>query len=181
MSPFCRFELLICLDSGVQAAVLKQLSAARPAQPGSYAPRICCLTDFLLYCQDEVLLGTGSAGLLDRQLRGAVQLALPTLRPSAARIAAAAAAARGGSGGSAGSSSGEALPGVAVPAYMLPSGIPRPPLSAGSMDGEGGGLDSGSADEQWERMALLTAVCCAGLVQYLLDCYPLLDDTGLED
>ena len=73
---------------------------------------------------------------------------------------------------------------MAVPAYMLPTGIPRPPLSAGSYDaGEGECADPEGCtpDEQWERMALLTAVCCAGLVQYLLDLYPLSDDTGLDD
>ena len=76
------------------------------------------------------------------------------------------------------------LPAVAVPAYMLPTGIPRPPLSAGSYDageGECGDPEGCTPDEQWERMALLTAVCCAGLVQYLLDLYPLSDDTGLDD
>ncbi|KAI7836198.1 hypothetical protein COHA_009924 [Chlorella ohadii] len=182
-----KFELLICLDSSIQAEVLKQLSAARPAHPASYTPRICCLTDFLMYCPDDVLLRIGSTALLDRQLRGAVQLALPALRPSAARIAAAAAAAAetaGGGSAAAATSSGEGLPAVAVPAYMLPTGIPRPPLSAGSYDaGEGECADPEGCtpDEQWERMALLTAVCCAGLVQYLLDLYPLSDDTGLDD
>lgn len=164
--------------------MLKQLSAARPAQPASYTPRICNLTDFLMYCSDDVLLQSGSSALLDRQLRGAVQLALPMLRPSPARIAAAAAAAAQSAGGGAATSSGEALPAVAVPAYMLPSGIPRPPLSAGSYDADGEECDDPegcSPDELWERMALLAAVCCAGLVQYLLDYYPLSDDTGLDD
>lgn len=186
LPPLLRFELLICLDSSIQAEVLKQLSAERPAHPGSYTPRICCLTDFLMYCPDDVLLRTGTTALLDRQLRGAVQLALPALRPSAARIAAAAAAAAETSsgGGGAATSSGEALPAVAVPAYMLPTGIPRPPLTAGSYDADGGECDDPegcSPDELWERMALLTAVCCAGLVQYLLDLYPLSDDTGMDD
>jgi hypothetical protein len=182
-----KFELLICLDSSIEAEVLKQLSADRPAQPASYTPRICCLTDFLMYCSDDVLLRTGSTALLDRQLRGAVQLALPSLRPSAARISAAAAAAAAdatGGGSGAATSSGEVLPAVAVPAYMLPTGIPRPPLSASSYDAGGGECsdpEGCSPDELWERMALLTAVCCAGLVQYLLDLYPQSDDTGMDD
>lgn len=144
----------------MQAGVLRAVSADRPNEPASYVQRICCLSDFLMYCSDAVLLSPGSTSALDRQLRSQVALALPTLRPSAARVAAAATAGGGGSSsGFTGRDAGE----VAVPAYMLPTGIPRPPLQ-----GDG----SGSADEQWERMALMLAVCCAGFVRYLLDCGP---------
>lgn len=180
------------------AEVLKDLSAARPAAPQSYVGRTCCLSDFLLYCPDEALLRPGSSGLLDRQLRELVRLALPSLRPSAARVAAAAAAS-GASIGDAGSSAAESggaaaatAAVAAVPSYMLPTGIQRPALQGGggltaSHDGEeededsvagGGGGGGGSSGERWERaeawdrMALLMVVCCAGLVQYLLDCRP---------
>ena len=59
----CRFDLLVCLDSGIQAAVLKEVSAARPTQPATYVRRICCLTDFLMYCSDEALLQSGAASI----------------------------------------------------------------------------------------------------------------------
>ena len=35
-----------------------------------------------------------------------------------------------------------------------------------------GGSEQWERAVAWERMALLIAVCCAGLVQYLLDCRP---------
>jgi hypothetical protein len=38
----------------------------------AYVRRICCLSDFLMYCSDEDLLRTGSASVLDRQLRNQV-------------------------------------------------------------------------------------------------------------
>lgn len=227
-----RFELLICLDSGCQAEVLKRLSADRPAEPASYvqvcaagravrartpadarpalaargsqlypnpplacaasAPhptaqpqRICTLTDFLPYCDDEALLRAGSTSLLDRQLRSQVALALPSLRPNASRVAAAAAAAAaavadaGGGGLASGTAPLQAAAGLpaSIPAYMLPSGIPRPPLG-----GADSGMAPGGADEQWERMALLITLCCAGLVQYLIDCRPPeLDDASEAD
>lgn len=154
------------------------LAACPPPQ------RICTLTDFLLYCDDDTLQRAGSASLLDRQLRGQLALALPSLRPSASRVAAAAAAAAADAGDAGGGSSlsgsetllpaaGAAAAGAAaIPAYMLPTGIPRPPL---------GGADGGGADEQWERMALLTTLCCAGLVQYLIDCRPPELDEGSQD
>jgi len=160
-----------------------------------------CL-QFLMYCSDDQLLKQGSGGLLDRQLRGLVRLALPSLRPSPSKVAAAAAATSGAAVGSAASSASsgassslDSLEAAAalVPAYMLPSGIQRPALLGSSDSGgisasrdedsssaggssEGAGSDSSSERweraEQWERMALQTAVCCAGLVQYLLDCRP---------
>jgi hypothetical protein len=174
----CRFDLLICLDSACQAAVLQQISADRPASPGKYVTRICCLSDFLHYCSDDVLLQPGGNGLLDRQLRAE----LPTLRPSASVVAAAAAAAAGGSGGTlpASSSSGSWGGGeVSIPSYMLPTGIARPPFLAeaaagGSASSSSGGdaSDVSGSAEQWERMALLMSLCCAGLVRYLLDCRP---------
>ncbi|KAL4447545.1 hypothetical protein ABPG75_004764 [Micractinium tetrahymenae] len=190
-----RFELVVCLDSSITAEVLTDLSAARPAAPQSYVGRICCLTDFLMYCSDEALLRQGSGGMLDRQLRGLLRLALPSLRPSAARVAAAAAATGGsiGSGSLEGETAAAAAAVAAVPSYMLPTGIQRPALQGGggltaSHDGEehdedsvgggSGGNSGGSSGERWEqaeawdRMALLMAVCCAGLVQHLLDCRP---------
>lgn len=185
---------MVCLDSSTFAEVLKDLSAARPAAPQSYVGRICCLSDFLMYCPDEALLRPGSGSLLDRQLRELVRLALPWLRPSAARVAAAAAATGGGGGAATGSAlAGDAAAAAAVaavPSYMLPTGIQRPALQGGggltaSHDGEaededsvvGAGGGSGGSEQweravAWERMALLIAVCCAGLVQYLLDCRP---------
>ncbi|KAI3429360.1 hypothetical protein D9Q98_005455 [Chlorella vulgaris] len=168
-----RFDLLICLDSSIQAAVLQAVSLDRPDEPGAYVQRVCCLSDFLYYCSDEALTSSGSASVFDRRLRSQVALALPALRPSAARVAAAAAAAAGTSPATASSSSSiiGGAPHASVPSYMLPTGIPRPPLG-------GGGDNSGSADEQWERMAMLTAVCTAGLVRYLLDCGPEEPDSG---
>ncbi len=188
LSTRCRFELVVCLDSSITAEVLKELSAARPSAPQSYVARICCLTDFLMYCPDEALLRPGSGSLLDRQLRDLVRLALPSLRPSAARVAAAAGSTGGGGAASSALQGGAAAAAAAVPSYMLPTGIQRPALQGGggltaSHDGEGddedsiagGGCSSGEQWERaeaWERMALLMAVCCAGLVQYLLDCRP---------
>ena len=177
----CRFDLLVCLDSACQAAVLQQISADRPASPGKYVTRICCLSDFLHYCSDDVLLQPGGNGLLDRQLRDQLRAALPALRPSASVVAAAAAAAAGGSGsGFPASSSGSWGGGeVSIPSYMLPTGIARPPFLAEAAAGgsaissSGGDASDGSGcAEQWERMALLMSLCCAGLVRYLLDCRP---------
>jgi hypothetical protein len=162
----CRFDLLICLDSSVQAAVLRTVSLQRPQEPASYVRRVCSLPDFLMYCSDEALLRPGSRSLLDRQLRSQLALALPALRPSPARVAAAA-----GAPAAPAATAGEAGQ-LAVPAYMLPTGIPRPPLGGGAEAGDASGGAGGGPEEQWERMAMLLAVCTAGLVRYLLDCGP---------
>lgn len=129
-----RFELVVCMDSGVMAEVLKDLSAARPAAPQSYVGRTCCLSDFLLYCPDEALLRPGSSGLLDRQLREL------------------------GGGGLTASHDGEEEDEDSV--------------AGGGGDGGGSSGERWERAEAWDRMALLMVVCCAGLVQYLLDCRP---------
>jgi hypothetical protein len=117
-----------------------------------------------MYCSNESLLSVGSSSALDRQLRSQVALALPWLRPSAAKVAAAAAGTSGGGGSAASAFAGGDSGEMAVPAYLLPTGIPRPPLQGDA-----------TADEQWERMALMLAVCCAGFVRYLLNNGPDLD------
>lgn len=143
--------------------MLQTASLQRPQEPASYVRRVCSLPDFLMYCPDDALLRPGSRSLLDRQLRSQLALALPALRPSQARVAAAA-----GAPAASAAASGEAGQ-LAVPAYMLPTGIPRPPLGGADV---GSGASGSDPEEQWERMAMLLAVCTAGLVRYLLDCGP---------
>jgi hypothetical protein len=60
-----------------------------------------------------------------------------------------------------------------MPTYLLPTGIPRPPLggSSSSSSSSEGGTSVYSPEEQWERMAMLLAVCTAGMVRYLLSCF----------
>ena len=134
------------------------------------------------YVSDEDLLASGRSASLDRQLRGLVRLALPSLRPSAARVAAAAAAAAGGAP-AAGGMPAQPPASAVVPDYMLTKGIQRPALqgsgSGNSASGdESAGVGSSSSgdrwerSEQWERMVLLLTLCVAGLVRYLLDCRP---------
>ena len=60
--------------------------------------------------------------------------------------------------------------------HLLPSGIPRPALHSEDGGGGGGGGDGGDGAAEWDRLALLLAVCIAGLTRYLLQYAPSASD-----
>jgi protein-tyrosine-phosphatase len=128
-----RFDLIVALDGHVQAGVLSQLSEYRPDTPSSYVTRVCCLSDFLHYCEEEDLLRPGGSGLFDRQLRDLLRVHLPALRPVI----------------------GDAAP--VLPAFMAPT-IPTQSLA--------------DPPENWDRTMMMMAVCCVGLVRFLMDAWP---------
>lgn len=161
-----RFDVIVCLSDRIHAEVLKRVSADRPASPGQYVNKICTLTDFIVYCPDDRLLQGGGSGLLDSKLRKLVALHLPTLRPSPAIIAAATSSIDGDSSEQqqqqeSNTSAIQQLQPQTIPSFLLPDGIPRPSLSSAT--------DNAA---EWERMALLTAICCAGLMCYIMDALP---------
>lgn len=165
-----RFDLIIALDASIQAELQAQLSAFRPAATQQLC-RVCCLTDFTGYAREEDLLREGGHGLLDKQLRFIMRSHLGTLRPAAeapppgavpAENAASSSGGGGGGGveqkGAAAAAAALANNAVALPPHLLPTSIPRPSLQAG--------------DGEWEEMFALLALCCAGLMKYLLDEIP---------
>jgi hypothetical protein len=147
-----RHQVLVCLDDAIQAEVLRQLSAFPPANAASYTSRVCSLTDFVYYVDDARLLQNGGSGLLDKGLRELLRLRLPRVRPALAATLSGA-----GAGGE-----GEGPDGVALPRYppsfVRPTAIPR--------------LSIKDSPDSWEDAMLLTAVCAAGLHQYLIDSRP---------
>jgi hypothetical protein len=146
-----RFHCIIALDDAIQAEILRQVSQYRPANAAGYVTRVCSLTDFLDYASDDRLLQNGGSGLLDTNLRQIMRMQLPSVRPSLAASLTGAAA-----GGGGGDAEAAPLPGF-VPSFLQPR-IPRVSLS--------------DPPDGWERAMLLTAVCCAGLHQYLIDMRP---------
>jgi len=156
-----RFDVIVCLSCRIHAEVLKRVSADRPTSPGQYVNKICTLTDFIMYCPDDRLLQGGGSGVLDSKLRKLVGLQLSSLRPSPSIIAAATSSIDEASNASAIQQPQPQIAPTTIPSFLLPDGIPRPSLSSATNNAA-----------EWERMALLTAICCAGLMCYIMDALP---------
>lgn len=146
-----KFDIICAIDQKVYAQILQSVSAERPAAPGSYLNKVCCLTDFLMYSPEERLLQEGGSGLLDRRLRQQVREHLPALRPSPSTLEAlgvtqsVVAAAKNGKDA------------IMLPHYLLPD-LTRPSLQ--------------ESPRAFDRMLLLLTVCCAGLCECIIDVYP---------
>jgi hypothetical protein len=147
-----------CPKGGGRLAACGARAAGGPAAPCTPTVPLSSLPR-----SDERLLQSGGSGLLDRALRSLLTELLPTLRPALPPPGTEA----GAPGGRSDLPEPSALPSELSSAAAVGAwGIQRPSTS--------------DPEAAWVLMVAQLVLCCAGLVGYLMDCWPS-DDMAESD